>query len=408
MKRTIILFLVFSILLCLTSCNTKKPIDNGSRTALKIESSSVYSEAAKDDFSKKILSIFEKAEQKNGGTLSESDKNNILNQCNSDLFKTLEGIPVYEKELSELLIITDEMLSEDEAAFGAQKLSSIYLKASAILGNERSCSLSFEGLKFFLNIKAENDEQSKELLKTLTDGIGRNDFSKVTNVFMFLFSITAGILPNELSGSSLINDSEILMVLKKQAKYYAEIELSPEKWELSAKLFGSIIPKAEEADENIFQSIVFALNGDGFFQNASRAIPEFLSLYEAVINSLTNDDIAKIRVEQSNKLQILCRAVSLNESKFSEFSASLSENANTDMNSAYKEIKELGYEQYYLDFIDNMKYSTPSELFDAITAYGNSPSISAYGELNRAVLLHIFKLSPALAFAYEHRMAEGF
>ncbi len=406
MKRILIFVLLIALVFVSVSCESNK--NKQRNTVLTVNEDCVYSDGSKAAFSIRILEIFEKVFKGSHIVFNEETKNSILRYCNDTFFDVLSTIPIYESELDELIKAADEALSLSNKPFDIESLSSLYIKTLSVLDNERNGAFSFESLKFFLTFRAETDKKSDELLKTLTEELGKKAFSEILNIFIFFGSISAGLLPSELSGSSVVNDAEILLIFKCQAKYYSKLDLTGKDWARAVNLLCGLLKRPEGSSENIFTNIMYSLSVNGFFEETASAIPSFLSLYEAAINSLTQEDIAMIRSGRSNKLQIFCRAISNAENEFIGFTQELFSIDHTDSQLCYEEIKAIGYEQKYLDFIDNMSYSNPPELFDAIKSYGSTATIATYGDLNKSFLLYVYDLSPALAFALEHRLAEGF
>jgi len=398
--------LVFALLFILScfSCDKENVTTKERENILNIDSECVYSEAEISSLSNRMVSLFEIA-------VSFYDPEAIITDigreelkaslCNS-FFKKLEKIPIYPSEITSILDITEIFLNEIKQERSFSKFASFYTETSLLLGNDRNQKLCFISLESFLHF-SERDN-ADELLNVLTNKLGEKAFSDVLSVFSFCSSITFGTYPN-MQNSYAVNDAEILMILKRQAKYYSELNISPEQWQLSVYLAEELLPSADT--ETLYSEIGSTLKSAGFYESAALSINAFLDLYSAAIDSMTKDDIALLHNDSSYLYKVTCRALSRVEPEFRDFINVLAESATTDISVGYEEIEALGYGQKYLDFIDNMKYSNPPELFDAISSYANSTSISSYGELNRSILLYVYKLSPALAFAFENRLAEG-
>jgi len=390
MKKILILLIVIALCLPFVSCEQSEK-GSAERIPLTLETDCVYSQSDKDVLSKKIISVIEKALEKKGGEpLSPETIISINETIENELFVSLESAPVYPDELNKILDAADRALDSNSLS----ELCSVYTQGTSVLGAERNGYLCFELLKLFLN------SYNAELLPILTDDIGKSAFSDVCGVFGFIASIGTGIIPAE---SSFINAPELLMILKRQSEYYLELDIEDSTWSAAAKLFGEALPINED---NMYLSVISALSDGGAFEAAAASIPAFLEFYSEIINSMTASELELIISNSSYTLETLCAVLSRSENKFKEFTLYLEENASVDLSVGYDELKTLGYEQKYLDYIDNMKHSRPHDLFDAIKAYSESPSISAYGELNTSAILYVYHLSPALAFALEHKLAE--
>lgn len=381
MKRFLALFLTLALLFSLVSCTNQEDTSNREITLQIIKEPAVYS----DELVARIL------DNVSDDALKSFIKSNLL--------PALAEIPIYESELTEICDFVQNAL--DLYTFDLIFVCKLYSKGVSILDNERNAALAYELTRFTFEYT-----QNNEKLNILNNELGRENFCNILSLFMFIASFGSGIIPANIAGSSYISDADILNMLRHEAKYYASLNISPEKWSSGVALLQGLFKDVEIKQYPLTSKVLNELSNDDFFEKSAMALTEFAKLFSAVLDQMTASEIAALRKKEASPFSLSVKKLALCENEFKAFSSKLELCASVDSNAASDLIYSLGYADAYAAFLVRLEASDEADLYDAINAYASSNSaIPPIKGLRKSIIAYIFGISPALAFAIERDLA---
>jgi len=338
--RTWCLFLCLFLLAPTVGCATKQEQTQYLDRDLTVEQIQVvYTADFMANTSKELLDLCCRILPLTGGpVLSFAERESLLQRIREDALPMALRANVSEQEWDKL-IGTAEAFATDLSAAKDTPLTlycRFYQQVAAVLGYERAGLLCYDGTALYLSYTASLYEERyrnygyewyledalryRDRLSALYDRLDAKAFGDATRVLAWLLSLTSDVVPAEQSNqaAALIYDGEMLLILRMQAREFANIALTSEQWQLIAQLYGGLAPQKLD---NAMDAELFAMQEAGITPLLLGTMPELLSLYDAVAQDMTETDIALLRRSPSSaeKSAVLCRILACNKQELLAF-----------------------------------------------------------------------------------------
>lgn len=301
-------------------------------------------------------------------------------------------------------------------------LSDLYLEGILLLGAERVGSLAYESILLWLQGRIDicmhryqtygyafylHDADTYRAERTdFVEKIGKNTFISMTEAIFFGGNLL-GVMSQEMlenTQAAVLNNAELLLLLRKHASTLQTEMPNQEHWALCATLFHSWIsvdtlmkPTWTSYQKDALKTYLTPQIAAGYGSTFSNA----LSFYSEMVSHLSEDDIEILRGNDENlKKRVLCQAMASCGEKFENF---VSESAQL-LHSATEEERVLlqkhGMQEVYDAFAADITSIEAQSWCAAVRTYANDPTAQNFAVLEEATQGFLFEICPYLAFAF--------
>ena len=384
-----ILFCVMSLSSCAVFPNKEdSPYIEGQRLTVT-ESEIKYSESEKNEI---ILNLTNIASEiifmREGLALTESEKNKLALNIKDLCVEIFESSNVSYKKLSEFLNSVERLILE-ENAFTYNMFSNIYLSSMGLLGREISSELIFKTTVVYLNKKAEIFEERYEsygyqwylddsktyfrLSSEIQEGIGADKFTDALGVVFFTASILSGTPVLNENSELLLDNAELLALVKRQAKYFDENSLSSSQWQTVFEVLFELFFTESEAPEHfdaVEREEYLALrNNRDYAVMLGGIMPYVTNLYVDVVNNLSSERFARLLSEDKAVAGLeFLNSLYLCKNRFLPLSSKFSMLRFVSESEKNALVRAEAYDDY-LKYEKYRKDTDGSDLYNAIGAY---------------------------------------
>lgn len=419
MTRVGCLFLCLLLLVPTFGCATKLTKPTYLEKDLTVETIQVvYTADFVSETSAKLLELYCRILPLTGGpVLSPAEHEEVLQQIREHVLPMALGAKISTQEWDKLITYAEAYAAELSAA-GDTPLSAycrFYQRIVAVLGHERAGVLCYNGTALYLDYTAALFEERyqnygyewylqdalryRQRLATLYERLDAKTFGDATRVLVWLLSFTSGALPVEQSKdpSALIYDGEMLLILRMQAKEFAGLSLTHEDWQMIAELYGGLAPQNLD---NAMDAELAALQEAGITPLLFGAMPELLSLYDALAQAMTEEEMALLRGDgtAAEKSIVLCRIFLRKEAELLTFLQQFELlAASNDGTAERRAIERIGLLSACDAFLVETAPIDKNDLLNAIAA--RAAMQDGDGALRTATIAYLRGQMPYLAFA---------
>lgn len=433
-KRTVSFLCAFALLFGMVSCRLEKEetpsnTDYTDRRLTVEEASVVYSEQQKEAIACSVTSFVGRLVYVcDGLILNETQTARVTATVCENILPILEKSAIAYEELSRLAQAADAFLAELEAAQTAdsanrilQALCSFYRDALTVLGSGRTGVLLYEMLLFWIDYRVAFYEERYQKYQyawyledatryrahrmTLTESVGQETFSSVTEALLFCASVLSGVLPlqSEENAESFLNDAEILMLFQKQALRFSQIQATDAQWStvfdvLSDCFFDTFLLPASLSE--LQQAELRTLQKADVPKNLGTCMQELFQLYRAFTLKTDRNDF-KI-LSSGDALQragTFCRILADCEAEFLSLADAL-EACACASEAKEQAIRNAAEWESYTDFCTQTQALTAEEYLSLIKAFGEAPSRDGFSGMQEASVAFLYGIFPRATFVF--------
>ncbi len=433
-KRAVSFLCAFAFLFGTVSCRLEKeetPSDTDStdrRLAVE-EVSVVYSEQQKEAIAGSVTSFVERFVYVcDGLILNETQTARVTAVVCEDILPILEKSAIAYEELSRLAQAAEAFLTEleteqtaDSANRILQALCSFYQDALTVLGSGRTGVLLYEMLLFWIDYRAAFYEERYQKYQytwyledamryrthrmTLTESVGQETFSSVTEALLFCASVLSGVLPlqSEENAESLLNDAEILMLFQKQALRFSQIQATDAQWStvfdvLSDCFFDTFL--LPDSLSELQQAELRALQKADLPKNLGTCMQELFQLCRAfTLKTDKNDFKILFSGDALQKAGTFCRILADCEAEFLSFSDALAACACAS-EAEEQAIRNAAEWESYTDFCTQTQALTAEAYLSLIKAFGEAPIRDGFSGMQEASVAFLYGIFPCATFVF--------
>lgn len=380
----------------------------------------------------RMISLFARAvRQWKGYVLDDGERAELSAYVRDHVIPLLANHSVALGEASSILNAAETLMGVLESAGGTQTyvraMCDFYRHGLSLLGDSRFASLCYEAVLMRVDYeidyaKRRYEEYGKQWYlddfnrftvhrARLTETVGRDAFGQISDFAYFSASLACDTLPNMLGENgeltvTEINADELLLIIRRQARHFADAEISREVWSIVATLASEWVPETVLSDLGLTSYQKKAIRAAGFpawFAFFASAAPEALDFYAAFAENLTAERLTAMLGEDENAaMQSVCQTISACRDAFLPFVSALEQYGATATEKEYAVITRAGLESDFSAMLETMQAvsATPQALYDAIGAFAQDPSDGNKQTLQKTVEAYCFGMAPYLTFAY--------
>lgn len=366
-----------------------------------------------------------------GYVLDEGERAELWSYVRDHVIPLLANHSIALVEASSILNAADTLMGVLESAGGTQTyvraMCDFYRHGISLLGNSRFASLCYEAVLMRVDYeidyaKRRYEEYGKQWYlddlnrftvhrTRLTETVGRDAFGQISDFAYFSASLVCDTLPNmfgengELAVTE-INADELLLIIRRQARHFADAEISREVWTIVASLASEWVPDTTLSDLGLTAYQKKAIRAAGFptwFATLASAAPETLDFYAAFAENLTAERLTAMLGEDKNAaMRSVCQTIFACRDAFLPFVSALAQYGATATEKERQVITKAGLENVFSAMLETMQAisATPHTLYDAIGAFAEEPSDEHNKTLQKTVEAYCFGFAPYLTFAY--------
>ena len=413
-KRIISVVLIAGMILSLAACKKNNEEIPKKNHSLTIESEDLeYGDKDINELSDRIADISKEFVPISGdSSIVEEQKTARVEFIKSNVFPLFKKTQIYPNELY-ILVEAAERLTvyDDEEQSNAYIAIKMCQRFNAVLGAERLASLIYEMLLLRIDYAVKlaqkdydnfggfyiEDVERYTAIYERAKALGNNKF---VDAFMAMTFMTSSAVSMNYRAKTPIEVgvADVLVILKKQEKKLAELDLSESDWHTVGEMFGrfNLVNNVTGTFED---EIIISLDNDGFIPDAIAVMPYIIDLYSLLSRNISKEDITMLNDgEEFATERVICSNIIENESKFREILSNLEEKFPTPGEESLSTVNL--YEQDgYNEFL--AKYDVDADaLVAAIKAFIASSTDEEYTYLREALIGYSARLNSVVVYAY--------
>ena len=334
--------LLFSLFLLLSAVSCHRSMDNDTETertlVLTVETPPAnYSAEQIRAKSERMASLAAALVRKTEGlVLNETQLQKLSASISQSVFPVLAEIPVYPEELDALLSAAESLLDAHTEGQANNRLLwfRFYQSHLTYLGSTRTGMLCYRFINISLLQRAEDCDARYEqygyawyhedalryraLASRLETELGEAALCGAVETIAFAASLMLGAQQNGQDSLLSLTPDELVLLLQKQSAHFAEQELTEAQWGLLGELLAECSVRGVDA---ALQGELTALQTNGYFGKAAKAMPALLGLYRAITERMTPADAQKIFFSENSaeRTEGICHVLRSCETEFFVF-----------------------------------------------------------------------------------------
>lgn len=335
--RTAALLLSLFLLLSAVSCHHGKENDTETERTLVLTIETPPADYSAEQIlakSERMTSLAASLVRKTEGlVLNETQLQKLSASISQSVFPVLAEVPIYPEELDELLDAAEGFLNALDAEETNESLLwfRFYQSHLSLLGSTRTGMLCYRFARTALLQKADDYEARYEqygyawyredafryrtLALRLETEFGEPAFCGAVETLAFAVSLLLGAQQNGQGSPLSLTPDELVLLLQKQSAHFAEQELTEAQWGLLGELLCEYQIRGLDAAT---QGELTALQTNGYFGDAAKAMPALLGLYRAFTERMTPADAQKIFFSENSaeRTEGICHVLRSCETEF--------------------------------------------------------------------------------------------
>lgn len=425
-KIKIISAVTAGLILCvmlLSSCaifpqKAESPYLEGQRLNV-VESEIEYSD---DQMTETVIKLTNIASElifrREGLVLTDGDKSEMRKNINSSVEEIIKFSSVGYGMVTELLTRVEERIAEDEKELTLNLFCDLYLICIGELGRERASKLVFSSTLAYLDGISElereryekygyewylaNAEKHERLSFEIKEEIGYQKFSDALGVVFFSASLAAGtpIINGEESFS--LDESELLLLLKKQASYLGENTITSAQWQTVFELLFELVISESDAPQqfdDVESEFYLAIkNCEEYALQIGKIMPHVTNLYVAVVNKLSKERLSRLMSNDASIAKIeLLNSVYMCKNEYFALSSNFSKLRFASEHEKNALVRKEVYDDYMI-YEKYRKAVDSADLYNTIGGY--LKGIYSKEQLDGAIENYLFSTAPYFTYVF--------
>ena len=290
---------------------------------------------------------------------------------------------------------------------------SFYRDVVSLIGTERAAGVTYEGLRLYLEDKAEyyaagyekygylwyadSAKITQSRLDALVGEVGKQTFIDAMSVPIFAMSVMSGVFPTtDGAVSSMLYDGDVSAILKRQAEYFRSLDVTDYQWYVIGEAFCTF---GGYTSETLLGASTSVLVESGMLSQFARCMPKLVKTYAAFAEKLDAERISVIRNadKQEMRLRTVCEAISECPDELYELLGVFEKYCATQSEAEYSIIERADMQDRYSSFSREYSPIDASTFAKAIRSFAAGEIDES--ELSRSALRYLSKTAPYFAFA---------
>ncbi len=333
-----------------------------------------------------------------GYTPNEEQLQALEAQIQEQLLPRLEALSVRPDELTALLEKGQLLcaLSEENAetapsalllqfyqtglsVVSSQKLGGIFFSVTELYLSRltQQCYERYEayGYQWYL----EDAHRYADLHTQLCSTLGAESFAQITAMAVFAVSLL-GNAAREESRMYVLSDEELAVLLRRQADYFCAVEISQEQWGSAAEIYTALFTPQ---GSTLTDAELSALFRSGYFARVAQCIPTLLTLYRAMAQAVTPQQLASLRGEEREEaLPVIARLLYDSSAELLATERQLELYGYSQSAEEEAALRAAGLWEEYLQYLQDTPTARAQLLSESAEAYAKQPT-----EENKAAFL---------------------
>lgn len=415
--------LMLTVLLCLCGSSCSRPVQEPPATAQRLtveEAPTEYSPAFSADAAKQGAALFGQVLLLSRGVaLDEAALQGLEVQIREQLLPRLEALSVHPHELAALLDKGQQLctLSEENADASPMSLFLLFYQTGlSVLPSQKLGGILFSVTELYLSRRAQQcyeryetygyawyleDARLYDALQTqLRSTLGEEAFAQMTAMAVFALSLGGGAVQKEEARLYALSDEELALLLRRQSDYFCSAALSQEQWSCAAQIYTTLF---SPQGNTLADAALSALLRSGYGAQVARCMPSVLSLYRAMTQAVTPQQLAELRGGgQEEMLSVTARLLCSASAEVLALEQQLNLYGYSQSAEEESALRAAGLWEEYQQYLQDTPTVQAQQLLESARACAEEPSTASRESFLRTAEQYLRTYLPCLAFVRSH------